>query len=94
MINMSLTFMQEFQYTLEVYFSFRKYFFSIFDNEPESADFCNPVSQSNSDPLCLSLHNLLSKLSWEVPVAQVLKQILSFRTMMYCIKFRYSYDKL
>ena len=52
-------------YALRVDFLLLKLFFFIFDNEPESADFCDPISMANFDQL-----RLVNELSKKVPVAQ------------------------
>ena len=49
--------MQVLLFALGVDFLPLKSFFSIFEDEPESADFCDPVTLPNFDQLCLLLHN-------------------------------------
>ncbi len=49
--------MQILWYALEVDFLPLKLFFFIFADEPESADFCDPITLPNFDQLCLFLHN-------------------------------------
>ena len=49
--------MEVLKFALGVDFFLLKSFFFIFDDEPESADFCDPVSLANFDQLRLFLHN-------------------------------------
>ena len=59
MIDISLT-LQVLKYALKVDFLLLELFFPIFDDEPESADFCDPVTPPKSDQLCSFLHNFLT----------------------------------
>ena len=59
-VGNSWMFMQVIKYALGVNFLLLKLFFSILDNEPKSADFCDPVTLPNSDQLCSFLHNFLT----------------------------------
>ena len=62
MRSFMMAFMQVLLYALGVVFLLVKlFFFSIFDNKPESAlllTFCDPFSLTNFDHLCLILHDL------------------------------------
>ncbi len=60
MLDISLMFMQVLKYALGIDFLLLKLMFSIFDDAPELADFCDPVTLPNSDQLCSFLHDFLT----------------------------------